>query len=370
MGIRLPFTVDRAFRAEHHYHLFHRLFAARVSLSRIPTLGASYMCLDCFAALAMTALLLCPAAPARAQLQVCANQGFSLVSAEPASGIEPITYKWYENSIPINNSNTASLSFSAGKATTGTYEYVRVAANSACTLSSNSYTVEVLEAPAAPTAPSANTRCGSGTVTFSASVPEGVTIDWYNAATGGATVTGGYGVTSFAPTVTPPATYYAQARIPNTSCVSETRLPVAAALKPSYPTSDGGCTGGCNTAYVQLRDGCTTNILNATYGTYTNTTCKTPYSYSNGACVNGTCDRRYQIQKDACGLTITSTYGPVYDSSCQLCCKGLSTILIGSWPTSTSCVYACIDWCEAEDNYCTDYEMYRNSNKCECTCKP
>jgi hypothetical protein len=101
--------------------------------------------------LAMTALFFCPAAPALAQgaphLQVCANQGFALVSAEPASGIEPITYEWYENGIPIENSNTASISIAAGKATAGTYQYVRKAANSACTLSSNNYTVEVAALP-------------------------------------------------------------------------------------------------------------------------------------------------------------------------------------------------------------------------------
>jgi hypothetical protein len=102
----------------------------------------------CFASLAMTvALLFTATAPVFAQLQVCANQGFALVSAEPASGIEPITYEWYENGIPINNSNTASISIAAGKATAGTYQYVRKAANSACTLSTDSYTVEVLAAP-------------------------------------------------------------------------------------------------------------------------------------------------------------------------------------------------------------------------------
>jgi hypothetical protein len=110
--------------------------------------------MDCFgllrklAVLAMTAVLLLTAtAPAFAQLQVCANQGFSLVSAEPASGIEPITYEWYENSIPISNSSTASISIPAGKAEAGMYEYVRVARNAACELSSNTYTVEVVAIP-------------------------------------------------------------------------------------------------------------------------------------------------------------------------------------------------------------------------------
>jgi hypothetical protein len=86
------------------------------------------------AALGMTTLFLCPALPAQAQLQVCTDQGFSLVSAEPAdgpTGLGAITYTWYENSTPINNSNTASLSIPAGKAAPGMYEYVRMARNTA-----------------------------------------------------------------------------------------------------------------------------------------------------------------------------------------------------------------------------------------------
>jgi hypothetical protein len=97
-------------------------------------------------------LLLTAALPALAQtpnLQVCANQGFSLVSAEDADGIKPITYEWYENGTPVLNSNTTSLSFSAGKATPGFYQYVRKASNAACSeLPSNTYTVEVVATPA------------------------------------------------------------------------------------------------------------------------------------------------------------------------------------------------------------------------------
>jgi hypothetical protein len=98
----------------------------------------------------MTAALLCPAAPALAQtpdLQVCANQGFSLLSATPASGpdaLGEITYTWYENGT-LTIGSAASLSIPAGKATPGFYQYVRKASNAACTeLPSNTYTVEVV----------------------------------------------------------------------------------------------------------------------------------------------------------------------------------------------------------------------------------
>jgi uncharacterized protein (TIGR02145 family) len=144
-------------------------------------------------ALAMTALFFCPAVPALAQLQVCVNQGFALVSAEPASGIEPITYEWYENGIPINNSNTASISIAAGKATPGTYVYVRVAANSACTLSSNNYTVEVLAPPSITTQPKSTSMCTGGTVTLSVATSNATAYQWKK---NGANVTDGSGGTT------------------------------------------------------------------------------------------------------------------------------------------------------------------------------
>jgi hypothetical protein len=195
--------------------------------------------LDCFASLAMTMLLCCPAAAQTPNLKVCANQGFSLVSTEDADGIKPITYTWYENGTPIYNSNTTSLSFSAGKATPGIYQYVRKASNAACTeLPSNTYTVEVL-APPVPTNASANSRECSGMVTFSATVPEAYTIDWYDAPIGGNFVAGS--VTSFSPTISSSTTYYAQARHATAGCVSTTRLPVGATVSPaSTITRTGG----------------------------------------------------------------------------------------------------------------------------------
>ena len=81
-------------------------------------------------------------------LTVCIGKGYTLTSNVEATGTSAVTYTWYESvdgatAVPIDNSNTSSYSFAAGKATAGTYAYVRVASNSACTLSSNTYTVAV-----------------------------------------------------------------------------------------------------------------------------------------------------------------------------------------------------------------------------------
>jgi hypothetical protein len=93
--------------------------------------------------------LLLTALPAAAQyidLQVCGEfRAFSLVSTQPAEGVGEITYKWYENNIPMDNSNTASICITEGRPA-GTYAYVRKASNEACPeeAASNTYTVEVV----------------------------------------------------------------------------------------------------------------------------------------------------------------------------------------------------------------------------------
>jgi hypothetical protein len=129
--------------------------------------------------------------------------------------------------VAVGSSNTASLGVPAGRAA-GTYAYVRMASNDDCVLPSNTYTVEVLDAPAAPTNASSSARCGAGTVTFSATVPAGLTIDWYTADTGGTLVSGAGSVTSFSPSINASATYYADARHIVTGCVSSSRLAVGA----------------------------------------------------------------------------------------------------------------------------------------------
>jgi hypothetical protein len=198
----------------------------------------------------MTAVLLCLAVPALAQydLTVCANKGFTLASVADAAGVEPVTYQWYENGSPIENSNTATISIPEGGKAPGAYAYVRVAANSACTLSSNTYTVVVNELPAAPTTASANSRCGSGAVTFSATPGTDCTIDWYDASTGGSIVSGGTGVTSIRPSLTVTITYYAASRNTTTGCVSSTRLAVTGTVLESptistQPQGDTICPG-------------------------------------------------------------------------------------------------------------------------------
>jgi hypothetical protein len=66
-----------------------------------------------------------------------------------------VTYEWLENNLPVPDSNSPTLTVAAGHAA-GDFAYVRVAANAACTVSSNTYTVRVNAAPTAPTGLSSN----------------------------------------------------------------------------------------------------------------------------------------------------------------------------------------------------------------------
>jgi hypothetical protein len=93
--------------------------------------------------------------------------------------------------------------------------------------------------PAAPTGASDNSLCGAGTVTFSVTPPEGCTIDWYDAATGGNPVNGGQGQPSISPAITATTTYYAEARDVTTGCVSATRTPVTATVDPGLAPDPG-----------------------------------------------------------------------------------------------------------------------------------
>jgi uncharacterized protein (TIGR02145 family) len=84
-------------------------------------------------------------AQAPVDLSVCYGKGYTLTSVANASGTSPVTYQWYENSVPIGSS-TPELTIPTGRAV-GSYTYVRVALNAACTLSSNTYTVQVKPNP-------------------------------------------------------------------------------------------------------------------------------------------------------------------------------------------------------------------------------
>ncbi|MDR3180378.1 MAG: hypothetical protein LBT61_00415 [Prevotellaceae bacterium] len=94
-------------------------------------------------------------------------------------------------------------------------------------------------------------------MTFSATVPNGVTIDWYTADTGGALVSGGGSVTSFSPSINASATYYAEARYAVTGCASTSRLAVGATVgNPSVAGQAADPMCGCESALSNCSGTC------------------------------------------------------------------------------------------------------------------
>jgi gliding motility-associated-like protein len=93
------------------------------------------------------------------------------------------------------------------------------------------------QAPVAPTAVSAGTNAGAGSVQLVVSVASGMTVDWYASATGGTVLSGGQGVTTFnTPIITGTTVFYAQARNASTGCLSATRTAVTATIVPCPTT--------------------------------------------------------------------------------------------------------------------------------------
>jgi hypothetical protein len=151
-------------------------------------------------------------------------QGGSVVlNANTGTGL---TYQWKLNGNNITGATNANYSANAS----GSYTVV-VTNASTCSATSTATAVTVNTLPVAPTSPVPGFRCGAGTVSLSATAPLASTIDWYSVPTGGSTVIGGTGVTSFTtPSILATTTYYAEARNTTTGCVSATRTAVTATV--------------------------------------------------------------------------------------------------------------------------------------------
>jgi photosystem II stability/assembly factor-like uncharacterized protein len=95
---------------------------------------------------------------------------------------------------------------------------------------SNLYSVVPCTTPAAPVSTGNSTVCGNATfVGVTATTPAGVTVDWYNAATGGTLLQSGSNtlVTQIS------GTYYAEARNISLGCKSTTRTAVSLTVNPA-----------------------------------------------------------------------------------------------------------------------------------------
>lgn len=174
------------------------------------------------------------------------------------------TISWFDvasggTSIGSGNSlTTPSLS------TSKTY-YVEAKSNSNCTSARTSIAATIKNIPSILTNTPAS-RCGSGTVTISATATSGSTINWYSAATGGTSLFTGASFTT--PSITATTTYYAEATL--NGCVSS-RVAVNATIN-NIPVITANSVSRCGTGTATLT--ASTDIASTInwYNTNTSTT--------------------------------------------------------------------------------------------------
>jgi hypothetical protein len=129
--------------------------------------------------------------------------------------------------------------------------YNVLASNAGCSVQmSNTPTVTVNALPATP-AGGNNSRCGTGTVTITATPGAGETIDWYSAASGGTLLlTGNTSYTT--PSISATTIYYAQARNTTTGCLAAARRAVTATVNPLPASPTAGNNSRCSTGTVTI----------------------------------------------------------------------------------------------------------------------
>jgi hypothetical protein len=223
----------------------------------------------------------------------------------------------------------ASYLFNNGAWQTGNTTNVTVTANATYTVATRSAlgcesaaataTVAANEIPAAPTGASNNSRCGSGAVTFSATVPNGYTIDWYAASSGGSTIAAG--TISYSPSLTATTSYYAQARNTSTGCVSATRLTVTGTVHPAVGTASiisGDTSNTCPAISVTLNATATGATTFTWYQNSTQVQSGTSSNYSATATGNYTVEGK----NTHCVGTTSSPKVVTINSNCVPGCSG------------------------------------------------
>lgn len=191
-----------------------------------------------------------PSAPAAGNNSRCGT-GTITITATPSAGE---TVDWYDSPsggtllLPGNTIyTTPSIS-----ATTIYYAEARNTTTGCVSATRTTVTATVSAAPNLPTAGN-NSRCGTGTVTITATPGAGETIDWYAASTGGtALLTGNISYTT--PSISVTTIYYAEARNTTSGCLSSTRSPVTSTINPvPVPSLTGpltACAGSAGNVYT------------------------------------------------------------------------------------------------------------------------
>ncbi|MEN9963019.1 MAG: hypothetical protein RL582_114, partial [Bacteroidota bacterium] len=143
------------------------------------------------------------------------------------------TVDWYADSLGTillqSGTVTGSNKFITPilNSTTNYWAYQRSISGGCRSAASRKVTATMNPKPAAPNANGAS-RCGTGTLTLTATAPTGGTVAWYNVASGGTSLSTANSYTTASISAT--TNYFVQSRITATGCVSVTRSTVAATI--------------------------------------------------------------------------------------------------------------------------------------------
>lgn len=186
-----------------------------------------------------------PAAPAVTSGSRCGTGTVVLRATAPTSPAG--TVAWYAAATGGTSLSTSTSYTTPSLISTTNYYVEAKTTSTACVSATRSVATATINAiPAVPIAAGAS-RCGTGTVTISATPASGLTVDWYSASTGGTALLSGS--TSYTtPSLTATKSYYAAARNATTTCVSATRTTVTATVTTvlAAPSTLTGTTSICS----------------------------------------------------------------------------------------------------------------------------
>jgi gliding motility-associated-like protein len=160
---------------------------------------------------------------------VCSGVNNTILTLSGSSG----NIQWQssvDNNLFTDISGETGLSYTASNLVSTTYYRVIVSIGTCATATTSSERINVNALPSQPVAVNGS-RIGTGTVTISATVNGGETIDWFANSTGGSVLLNGLGATSFTtPSISSTTNFYAQARNLTTGCISANRTLVVATV--------------------------------------------------------------------------------------------------------------------------------------------
>jgi poly(3-hydroxybutyrate) depolymerase len=194
---------------------------------------------------------------------VCSGNSTSFAVTAAGCVGTALTYQWQvnsgsgfvnlTNSAPYSGVTTSTLTVSSATTALNNYQY-RCFVTSCCKNSySNPATLTVNNCCTAPTIsnPVPASRCGTGTVTLGATASAG-TINWYAAATGGASI--GTGPSFTTPSISATTVYYVDAT--NNGCTTSSRTAITATISNAPAATISGnatiCSGASSIISIAL----------------------------------------------------------------------------------------------------------------------